>query len=568
MDKTVAKKSSSMFLTMLGMWCLCILYFNPRFIVLLAGPESIAAKIFLCIFLILLDLFWFYVFFHLTIIGFSYFFQSKSYPAKEVFPKPCNEDCNPSVALLYTTRNDFQEQALLTHLNQDYSRYHIFVLDDSDLPEYKARIDDFSALYPKKVSVIRRLERGGFKAGNLNNALRKIGPEYEFFSVSDSDTFLPQNYITRLLPFISDPAVAFAQSAQRIDPKQESLFAQFLGINTDIHFKHYASTKNRFGFVMWYGHGALMRRDVWEKIGGFPEIVTEDLAYSMLVRQAGYSGVFVDEVVCREDFPPTYKQYRKRNEKWIRGTTECLLKFFPSFFKCPSVPWFEKMDVLVSGVSLLLDFPFLCFMIITGILLPFSFPYFQFQGPMFKMPVLIDKAPLVLVTQLKANLFWSWDIFIMMLLAVFAPIIPVFIDYRRCPRQIARFTGAYIYCFFALQFVSSFHVLITLFTGRTVFPVTGEKENKSYDLQKDWVGLSHANLNLIFCGEFLMGIFFLILGLATYNIWFLPVAFALCISPFLFKWNMDLTIVKYAVFLPLVMTLGIIYFIGRGLPWM
>ena len=405
--------------------------------------------------------------------------------------------------------------------------------------------------------MIRRANRCGFKAGNVNHALRKIDCAYEYFSISDADTILPPNYISSLLPYVLNPKVAFAQAAQRINPQQETPFAQFMGPNTDIHFRHYVSTKNRFGFVMWYGHGALMCRDIWEKLGGFPEIVTEDLAYSMKVREAGYEGVFVENVVCWEDFPPTYQQYRKRNEKWIRGTTECLLKFYPSFMKAAHIPWFEKLDVLVSGVSLLLALPFVLFLFLVGVALPLFFTHFQFQGPMIRMPILYEKTSLAIATQMQSNLFWSWDVFLLMIATVFAPLVPAIVDYFRRPKQMFRYLAAYIFCFFSLQVTSAIHLLVFLFTRKAIFPVTGDHSQFSQ---------SQANYRGVLLIEVIAGVFFWAIGVTAQNIWFLPISVALCMSPCLFQWNLNPKMMRYAVFVPFMMTLEIIYLIGKRLP--
>lgn len=559
------KKHSTIFSLIFGLWSLCLLYFNPRLLALLIGPESIPAKIFLFIFILILDIFWFYVFFHLVVVSFSYLLftqnQDQNNAKVQILPK---------VALLYTTCNDFQEEAALTHTKQDYLNYHLFILDDSSSFNYRRKVDEFAEMFPFKVTVIRRENKSGFKAGNLNYALRSMVCDYEYFSVSDSDSRLPENYIKALLPYVLNSKIAFAQSTQISNAKPQTPFAQFMRINTDIHFRHYASVKNRYGFVMWYGHGALMRRDVWEQLGGFPEIATEDLAFSMKVRQAGFEGVFVENVVCAEDFPPTYKQYRKRNEKWIRGTAECLFKFYPSFVKTKHIPWFEKADVLVSGISLLLDLPFVFFLFLVGIALPFFFSQFQFQGAMFKMPMLEGKTPLAILAQLKSNLFYSWDVYILMLASIFAPLIPAIIDYIRQPKRLFKYLGAYIFCFFALQIISSINLAAFLFTRKSVFPVTGDQDNTEFKTQKSLsmreVFLHpHSNHKWVFLTETLLGICFCLIAFFTQNAWFLPVSFALCASFYLFKWNLNLKFTRVIIFVPFVITLGIVYFITKSL---
>lgn len=553
---------------MICLWGLCVFYFSPRLFALLVGPECIPAKFFLLIFIFLQIIFWFYIFFHLAIIGFSCAIRNKK--KNTLYKQITGAKPFPSVALLYTTCNDFQENAALTHVSQDYPCYHLFILDDSTDFFYQQRVDEFKKNHADKVTVIRRNNRRGFKAGNINHAMRQISKEYEYFNVSDADTLLPDYFIRDLLPYVVDPRVAFAQAHLKSNQKTTSSFARYFAINTDIHFKCYAVTKNVYGFVMWYGHAALMRRDVFDLLGGLPEIATEDLAYSMKAREHGFEGVFCDHVVCLEDFPAAYCQYRRRNEKWIRGTAECLSRFYPGFLKAKNVPWFEKADVLASAGTLLFSLPFVLFLILGGIILPVFYHHFQFAGPMFKMPIGYDRISLEMASHIQSNLFWSWDLFVLLLGTIFAPLIPVFIDYWRNPKQIMRYLAIYTFCFFSLQLVSAIHCVVAFLTRTAVFPVTGAKDqpvetNLECGPRKVWFLRSHANLPQILFAEFCIGILCVFICIRTQTLWFTPVAGGLILSPGLFYWNLNPRFMRPAICLPFAMVIGIIYFIVQGL---
>ncbi|MBL7129863.1 MAG: glycosyltransferase [Candidatus Omnitrophica bacterium] len=621
-------KKANMFSLIIVFWIFTLLYFNPRLLALLVGPENIPAKFCVVVFMLSLDLFWFYAFYHLVIIIFSYFtplekvhpdvtsgwslplkadgdFQPEADPplaekppsAQAVSPVRklisngvrelrsltgftkhrlvyyCNFNLpnpSPKVAVLYTTCNDFQQEALISCLKQNYKNFHVFILDDNSDEDYKNRIDNFSKIYPDRITIIRREKRIGFKAGNLNNGLRQIGKDYEYFSISDADTILPANYISRSLPFFSNKKIAFVQANQIANPQQKSIFAKLMAFNIDLHYKHYAVTKNRFGFVMFYGHGALMRIDIWRQIGGFPEIATEDLGYSMKVRQAGYEGIFLRDVICFEDFPPTYKQYRSRNEKWIRGTSECLLKYYPSFLRTKHIHWFEKFDCLVSALSLLTALPFIILLLMVGIFLPLWFVNFQFQGPMLRMPILYDKTLIRLATQLKSNLFWSWDFYIIMLITLFAPLLPVVIGLFKCPLKMLRYMTLFTFNFFSLQIVSGFNMLSYILTKKATFPITGEQRLTTNEHLKqknliEWLSQSNANHKGILIAEVIWAFMFWLLAVKTQNIWFFTISIGLFLSPLLFKWNLENKTMRYLTLLPFLITLVIIFLIGKNL---
>ncbi len=74
-------------------------------------------------FTLLLGLFWFYGFYHLVIILFSYYKKSNISEGQD---KGINLSKKPAVALLYTTCDDFDEEAVLSCFNQNYSNFQTF----------------------------------------------------------------------------------------------------------------------------------------------------------------------------------------------------------------------------------------------------------------------------------------------------------------------------------------------------------------------------------------------------------------------------------------------------------
>ncbi|MFA5338625.1 MAG: glycosyltransferase [Candidatus Omnitrophota bacterium] len=541
------KKNPVMFGTMIFCWLCAAFYFSPRVLALVVGPENIFAKIAVACFSILLNIFWFYAFYHLVIILFSYI---KSTPGYNIVRQ--NQEKAPAVALLYTTCNDFKEEAVLTCLAQGYDNFRTFILDDSTNREYKERIDEFVARYSKAISVIRRPERIGYKAGNLNYGLSKIG-NFEYFSVSDADTLLPSDYIIKLFPYFSDSRVAFVQSRQEFNSNQKSTFAQGLGYQIELHCDHYLSTKNKYGFVMFYGHGALMRLDVLRAIGGFPEVATEDLAYSMKIKEKGYYGVYAKDVTCMEDFPSTYRQYRKRNEKWIRGTAECLFKFYPDFLKSRNISWIEKFDIIVSAQSLLLGLPFLALLLSVGIILPFYFYHFQFQGPMFKMPLAFNDTFVGTLVGISGNLFWRWDFFSMLILTIVAPILPAILEMIHHPVKRFRYIAMYTFMFYATQVNSSIAALAYLVSKKADFPVTADNS----------VSLANSKIAVII--ECVFAGLFLTIGLTSRNIWFLSFAAGTAIGVVILNSGFENRFVRFLAITPLIILAVILLFIGKTL---
>ncbi|MBN1522774.1 MAG: hypothetical protein JW928_09615 [Candidatus Aureabacteria bacterium] len=122
----IEQKSSLMYKIMLGAGLVLFIYFNPRLFAMLIGEESLLAKFILVVFILLLNLFWFFRLYYLVIMIFSTKRLKGIEIKKEDFQEP------PPVAIFYVTKNDFQERAVMSCIRQDYDDFHVFILDDAD----------------------------------------------------------------------------------------------------------------------------------------------------------------------------------------------------------------------------------------------------------------------------------------------------------------------------------------------------------------------------------------------------------------------------------------------------
>ena len=105
---------------------------------------------------------------------------------------------NPKVILLYCTCNDFNADSLAKSMKQKYSNFETYILDDSKDKEYIKTVNAFAK--ENNVKVIRRKDRIGFKAGNINHFL-KGKEDYDYFVILDSDEVIPKDFITKALKY-------------------------------------------------------------------------------------------------------------------------------------------------------------------------------------------------------------------------------------------------------------------------------------------------------------------------------------------------------------------------------
>jgi cellulose synthase/poly-beta-1,6-N-acetylglucosamine synthase-like glycosyltransferase len=87
----------------------------------------------------------------------------------------------------------------------------------------------------------------------------------------------------------------------------------------------------------------MIRRAAWEKVGRFPEVVSEDFAFTLRVASNKYSSKYFQEILSYEGIPYDFGGFMVRIKKFAKGTAE-LLWFEMGRFIRGSASWIEKWD--------------------------------------------------------------------------------------------------------------------------------------------------------------------------------------------------------------------------------
>ena len=258
---------------------------------------------------------------------------------------PC--ETSERVALLYTTCDDFDPIACLSGLSQSHHHTRLIICDDSRHQSSRDRIDQWVETAGSRASVIRRPNRDGLKAGNLNYAIETAVTE-ELIAICDADEVLPEDFVTRLACEIESQQSAFVQCRHTARHPAHTWFEYALGPAVDVFYRFTIRLRARFGFVACFGHGMMLRRSAWESIGGFPKIACEDLGFAMVAASAGLQGRFVDEPCGSEAFPPTYSALASKYRRVVAGTVECFQRLGAQLLRSPHVSLVEKLDFVLT----------------------------------------------------------------------------------------------------------------------------------------------------------------------------------------------------------------------------
>ncbi len=513
------------------------LWFLPRFLVLISKTSGPIAIIVLAIFWLFIELFWLYGIYQFTGLLFSLFGGPNTYtpPTPNTIGKIL-----PSTAILYCTKDDFQWAAAESCVNQDYLDFHVFLLDDSQSKDGQEEVEIFHQAYLNQTTLIRRPNNTGFKAGNINYALTHVVNEFPYIAIVDSDGVLTIDFLSKLVPYFSfDDRLAFVQARCEPNPKQKTQFAKDLCAGIGPLWNYFLPQRNYTGFLPFLGHSGVMNYSAWKEVGGFPEVVSEDLAISCRFREKGFQGLYIGNVISYEDFPADNSRLRRQQEKYLFGFCEFMKSGLYSFIQSPRVQWFEKIDMVLTYSRNLLPAIYLVFLFWLAFMVPLFFRVNHFFPATF-LGVQISTLGQVSLGD-RLNEIWGWDFYI---LTIVTALVPSFIVLRAGRRglfaRIRLLTLSYV-TYVSLMVLAVIGVISYLITQSVTFRVTGARdEQKTYGRKVKFSSLFIRPVNsehpLVEFAEIFVGLVLGIVFIRTLNPTFF--ALALCLlTPWFIRWR-------------------------------
>ncbi|WP_405373011.1 MULTISPECIES: glycosyltransferase family 2 protein [unclassified Microbacterium] len=221
------------------------------------------------------------------------------------------------VAALYCVTDDVDLSAIALSAHGDAD---IVILDDSRGPATRDRIDRFAAQLGCRI--LRRPDRVGAKAGNLNHAVAALRGQYDAYLICDSDVVLPAGLVAACSAVLASPDVAVAQ-AMPVAARGTTWFSRYFGPLLATHLGVTRRGRAAGGVTAFLGRGALVRATAIDDAGGFPTVVAEDLAFTIALRRRGWRVVDV-AATFTEDYPVDYRAFRAQMRKTTEGAVELL----------------------------------------------------------------------------------------------------------------------------------------------------------------------------------------------------------------------------------------------------
>ena len=230
----------------------------------------------------------------------------------------------PCVDVLIPSYNEPEEVLKRTIIGcqaMDYPKKKIYLLDDTRRPHIKKLTEQLGCFY------IDRPDNQHAKAGNINNALKKINSE--LVTIFDADFVPCKNYLTRMVGFFQDPKVALVQTPQHFyspDPIEANLGLEGNITNEQaLFFRHIQPSRDAANAIICCGTCYVIRRSMMDEIGGIPtESIAEDFFTSVKLIAKGYRLRYLNEALSAGEAAPTIGAYVDQRLRWGQGTIQCL----------------------------------------------------------------------------------------------------------------------------------------------------------------------------------------------------------------------------------------------------
>ena len=212
------------------------------------------------------------------------------------------------------------------------SRHEIQVLDDSSDETIHYVDDTVSSLRSQgyNVTVIRRTDRTGFKAGALQNGLEFT--DAEFVAIFDADFVPPVGFLRQAMAFFNDrPNLGLVQGRWTHLNKNASLITRGQAMGIDGHFMIEQAARSWNGlFMNFNGTAGIFRRTAIETSGGWQhDTLTEDMDLSYRMQLADWETEYVPDLTVPAEIPEDINAFKNQQFRWAKGSIQTAIKIIP-----------------------------------------------------------------------------------------------------------------------------------------------------------------------------------------------------------------------------------------------
>lgn len=286
------------------------------------------------------------------------------------------------VAVLIAAFNEAEDvlaETISSVLAMDYPSFHVYLLDDSTKVESREAADRLAAAYG--ITLVRRENRAGFKAGAINDLLPSLSEPY--IALLDADQRPVTTWLRDIVPLLEENRrLAFVQAPQIYVNGAGLPVASAAAYQQAVFFEYICEGKSDSNAMFCCGSNVVIRREALLSIETlvdgrrhfFDETsVTEDFATTVRLHAAGWRTSYVNRRYVVGMGPETLPAYFTQQMRWAMGTLAVGLRVLRQLFREPrqltAGQWWEY---LLSGSYYFVGFAILIFMLAPALFVAFD----------------------------------------------------------------------------------------------------------------------------------------------------------------------------------------------------
>jgi exo-beta-1,3-glucanase (GH17 family)/cellulose synthase/poly-beta-1,6-N-acetylglucosamine synthase-like glycosyltransferase len=216
----------------------------------------------------------------------------------------------------------------------DYDNFEVIVLDNNTTDEAVWRpVEEHCAELGSRFRFFHLEGLAGFKAGALNEALKRTDPEAAYVAVIDSDYQVEPYWLRRTLPFFATPDVAVVQGPQDYRDHRDSLFKSMAYEEYRGFFHIGMIERNEHDAIIQHGTMTVVRRAALEEAGGWSAwCITEDTELGLKLFERGCGAAYIPQSMGQGLMPDTLEAFQSQRYRWVYGAMQIIKRHAGAIF--------------------------------------------------------------------------------------------------------------------------------------------------------------------------------------------------------------------------------------------
>jgi cellulose synthase/poly-beta-1,6-N-acetylglucosamine synthase-like glycosyltransferase len=263
----------------------------------------------------------------------------------------------PNVSVLIAVFNETnvirETLAAVAALDYPADRLQVVLADDSDDETVQIVDDESSKMREKGIDVVvsRRTDRGGFKAGALNLAVRQIDGEYVL--LLDADSRVTTDSLIRGLESVIGEDLAFVSFRVGHYNRENNLVTRAFALFQDTIDGLQKMGASRLalpyslqgGFVLAKSR-ALAQAGYWRE-----GVLAEDADLSCRLFAAGLKGKYISGAQLLSEDPSSLRVWKRQAARVAQGWAQCLRLNLATIIRSKSMGPLGKLGLLLTLLS-------------------------------------------------------------------------------------------------------------------------------------------------------------------------------------------------------------------------